>query len=198
MSFVTIGVIVLSVLLVTLIFIGLSQLMKEKKKPSNQPVITNYMPHLTGGYIFGRALMMKEFGDRVLIRFSPRFAINSIEIENMKKKESNLKIYEIFVPKSHLVIDRSIKQCKGYEIIPIRRGLMDNDIAESNIGRYVLEMMEKINSTKDLGDIESSQIKTLKGVIGELTSPEYINEIAGVYKDLNKEKEIITKPEKEK
>jgi|AntAceMinimDraft_18_1070375.scaffolds.fasta_scaffold40387_2 hypothetical protein len=198
MSFVTIGVIVLSVLLVTLIFIGLSQLMKEKKKPSNQPVITNYMPHLTGGYIFGRALMMKEFGDRVLIRFSPRFAINSIEIENMKKKESNLKIYEIFVPKSHLVIDRSIKQCKGYEIIPIRRGLMDNDIAESNKGRYVLEMMEKINSTKDLGDIESSQIKTLKGVIGELTSPEYINEIAGVYKDLNKEKEIITKPEKEK
>jgi hypothetical protein len=116
----------------------------------------------------------------------------------MKKKESNLKIYEIFVPKSHLVIDRSIKQCKGYEIIPIRRGLMDNDIAESNKGRYVLEMMEKINSTKDLGDIESSQIKTLKGVIGELTSPEYINEIAGVYKDLNKEKEIITKPEKEK
>ena len=198
MSFVTIGVIVLSVLLVTLIFIGLSQLMKEKKKPSNQPVITNYMPHLTGGYIFGRALMMKEFGDRVLIRFSPRFAINSIEIENMKKKESNLKIYEIFVPKSHLVIDRSIKQCKGYEIIPIRRGLMDNDIAESNKGRYVLEMMEKINSTKDLGDIESSQIKTLKGVIGELTSPEYINEISGVYKDLNKEKEIITKPEKEK
>jgi len=198
MSFVTIGVIVLSVLLVTLIFIGLSQLMKEKKKPSNQPVITNYMPHLTGGYIFGRALMMKEFGDRVLIRFSPRFAINSIEIENMKKKESNLKIYEIFVPKSHLVIDRSIKQCKGYEIIPIRKGLMDNDIAESNKGRYVLEMMEKINSTKDLGDIESSQIKTLKGVIGELTSPEYINEIAGVYKDLNKEKEIITKPEKEK
>jgi len=198
MSFVTIGVIVLSLVLVTLIFIGLSQLMKEKKKPSNQPVITNYMPHLTGGYIFGRALMMKEFGDRVLIRFSPRFAINSIEIENMKKKESNLKIYEIFVPKSHLVIDRSIKQCKGYEIIPIRRGLMDNDIAESNKGRYVLEMMEKINSTKDLGDIESSQIKTLKGVIGELTSPEYINEIAGVYKDLNKEKEIITKPEKEK
>jgi len=198
MSFVTVGVIVLSLVLVTLIFIGLSQLMKEKKKPSNQPVITNYMPHLTGGYIFGRALMMKEFGDRVLIRFSPRFAINSIEIENMKKKESNLKIYEIFVPKSHLVIDRSIKQCKGYEIIPIRRGLMDNDIAESNKGRYVLEMMEKINSTKDLGDIESSQIKTLKGVIGELTSPEYINEISGVYKDLNKEKEIITKPEKEK
>jgi len=198
MSFVTIGVIVLSVLLVTLIFIGLSQLMKEKKKPSNQPVITNYMPHLTGGYIFGRALMIKEFGDRVLIRFSPRFDINGVELENMKKKENTLKVYEIFVPKSHLVIDESIKHCKGYEIIPIRRELMDNDISGSNKGNYVLGMIEKINSGKDLKEIESSQIKTLKGVIGGLTSPEYISSLVAPYKDMNIEKENLTKPEEKK
>jgi len=198
MSFVTIGVVVLSVLLMVLIFIALSQLMKEKKKPSNQPVITNYMPHLTGGYVFGRALLIKEFGDRVFIRFSPRFDINGVELENMKKKESTLKIYEIFIPKTHLVVDKSVKHCKGYEIIPIRKGLMDNDIAGSNKGRYVLDMVEKINCGKAILEIEESENKTLKGVISGLVNPEYVDSLVAPYKDMNAEKEKLTKPKDEK
>lgn len=128
-----------------LIFLGLglfilNSVLRERKRPNNPPIIINHLSQYTGGYSFGVAKKMIEAEDRVYILFSPRLDIDSIDLENNKKKESSLKDYPLFVLKSQVKPNGLVKHRKGYTIYPIKSEHLSTDIIYSekeNIGNII-------------------------------------------------------------
>lgn len=186
-----------------LIIIGLGLwfmylVLSEKKRPNNPPIIINYKPHRTGGYRLGIAKKIEEREDRVHIIFSPRLDIDSINLENQKKEEKDLKDYHLFVEKTHFRPNTFYKNRKAYNVYPSKWEYLPKDVQESEEGEQIKQLVEKLSSHKDTIDINRIRTETMKNMIISSESKDYLQELINPWKDLSNEKEKLIKKESEK